>query len=58
MNKTFIYKDIEVDLVYTDKFKSIIIDTIFEGEFAKETISNKCLLHLVLENSNKYQKTK
>lgn len=58
MNKTFIYRNVLVNLVQTNKFKSIIIDTSFQGEFSKETISKKCLLHLILENNNKYIKTK
>lgn len=58
MNKTFIYRNILVNLVQTNKFKSVIIDTSFAGEFSKETISKKSLLYLMLENNNKYTKTK
>lgn len=58
MNERFIYKDVDVILNKTSKFKSIVIDTTFEGEFNSSSIAQKNLLHLVLENNNKFVKTK
>lgn len=58
MNLNFKYNDIDINLINTQKFKSSIIYITFEGKFDKETIANKNVLHLILEDSSSTYDTK
>ena len=55
--KKYEYDNYTVHFFNTDKFKSILLSTIFINEFTKESLTKSALLRRLLTNTNGILKT-